>query len=285
MIEKKEFGRTGHMSSRVLFGAAALWSVTQKEADDTYDLLKRYGINHLDTAHSYGDAELRMGPWMKRDRSSFFLATKTDKRTKKEATEELYQSLEKLQTDHIDLWQFHLLVDEQEWEVAMGEGGALEAAIEAKEQGLIKFIGVTGHGLAAPRLHYRSLMKYDFDSVLFPYNYTMMQNSQYSADVNHLMELCKQRSVAVQTIKSLARGEVGEGVNPFATWYDPLTDPSSIAQAVGWVLKNPEVFLNSTGDITLLPTLLQKASESLPLPSDEEMKALVAKERMQALFH
>lgn len=285
MIEKKEFGRTGHMSSRVLFGAAALWSVTQKEADATYDLLKRYGINHLDTAHSYGDAELRMGPWMKRDRSSFFLATKTDKRTKKEATEELHQSLEKLQTDHIDLWQFHLLVDEQEWEVAMGEGGALEAAIEAKEQGLIKFIGVTGHGLAAPRSHYRSLMKYDFDSVLFPYNYTMMQNSQYSADVNHLMELCKQRGVAVQTIKSLARGEVGEGVNPFATWYDPLTDPASIAQAVGWVLKNPEVFLNSTGDITLLPTLLQKASESLPLPSDEEMKALVAKERMKPLFH
>ena len=285
MIEKKKFGRTGHMSSRVLFGAAALGGVTQKEADATYDLLKRYEINHIDTAQSYGEAELRIGPWMKRDRNSFFLATKTDKRIKKEAVDELHQSLEKLQTDHIDLWQFHLLVDEQEWEIAMGEGGVLEAAIEAKQQGLIKYIGVTGHGLGAPRAHYRSLMKYDFDSVLFPYNYTMMQIPQYSEDVNHLMELCKQRSVAVQTIKALAKDEVGDAVNPFATWYLPLTDPVSIARAVGWVFKNPEVFLNSTGDISLLPTLLEKASENLPAPTDEEMEALVAEQGMKPLFH
>ena len=272
------------MSSRVLFGAAALGNVTQKEADATYELLKSYGVNHIDTAHSYGEAELRIGPWMKHDRDSFFLATKTDKRTKKEAMEELSQSLEKLQTDHIDLWQFHFLVDEGEWEIAMGEGGVLEAAMEAKEQGLIKYIGVTGHGLQAPRMHYRSLMKYDFDSVLFPYNYTMMQNPQYSADVNQLMELCKQRSVAAQTIKALARGPLGEGVNPFATWYEPLTDPTAIAKSVFWVLQNPEVFLNSTGDITLLPTLLQKASERILVPTDEEMIALVSEQRMKPLF-
>ncbi|MGB4406177.1 MAG: aldo/keto reductase [Sphaerochaeta sp.] len=284
MIEKMQFGRTGHMSSRVIFGAAALGEVTQKEADETYELLKKYSINHIDTAQSYGEAELRIGPWMKRDRASFFLATKTGKRTKKEAREELHQSLEKLQTDHIDLWQFHFLVDEQEWEIAMGEGGVLEAAIEAKQQGLIKHIGVTGHGLGAPRAHYRSLMKYDFDSVLFPYNYTMMQNPQYSADVNQLMALCKQRGVAIQTIKSLARGPVGEAVNPFATWYEPLTDPSSIATSVGWVLKNPEVFLNSTGDITLLPTLLQKASEPLLVPSEEEMQALASEQGISPLF-
>ena len=284
MIEKKQFGRTGHMSSRVLFGAAALGNVTQKEADETYELLKRYGINHIDTAQSYGEAELRIGPWMKRDRDSFFLASKTGDRTKKGALEHLHQSLEKLQTDHIDLWQLHFLVDEGEWEIAMAEGGVLEAAIEAKEQGLIKYIGVTGHGLQAPRMHYRSLMKYDFDSVLFPYNYTMMQNPQYSADVNQLMELCKQRSVAAQTIKALARGPLGEGVNPFATWYAPLTDPTAIAKSVLWVLQNPEVFLNSTGDITLLPTLLQKASERVPVPTDEEMVALVSEQRMKPLF-
>jgi len=284
MIEKMQFGRTGHMSSRVLFGAAALGKVTQKEADETYELLKKYDINHIDTAQSYGDAELRIGPWMKRDRDSFFLATKTGKRTKKEAMEELQQSLEKLQTDHIDLWQFHFLVDEQEWEIAMGEGGVLEAAMEAKQQGLIKYIGVTGHGLGAPMVHYRSLMKYDFDSVLFPYNYTMMQNPQYSSDVNQLMELCKQRSVAAQTIKAITRKEVGEAVNPFATWYDPLTDPKSIALAVGWVFKNPDVFLNSVGDITLLPTLLEKASEPLLFPSDEEMEALVTEQGMKPLF-
>ena len=284
MIEKKQFGRTGHMSSRVIFGAAALGKVSQKEADETYDLLKKYDINHIDTAHSYGEAELRIGPWMKRDRSSFFLATKTEKRTKGEALDELQQSLEKLQTDHIDLWQFHFLVDEHQWEIAMGEGGVLEAAIEAKKQGLIRYVGVTGHGLGASRAHYRSLMKYDFDSVLFPYNYTMMQNSLYSAEVNQLMSLCKQRRVAIQTIKALARGPLGEAVNPFATWYDPLTEPKAIATAIGWVLKNPEVFLNSTGDITLLPTLLQKASERVNAPSDEEMKALVSTQGMKPLF-
>jgi predicted aldo/keto reductase-like oxidoreductase len=284
MIEKMQFGRTGHMSSRVIFGAAALGEVTQKEADQTYELLKKYDINHIDTAQSYGEAELRIGPWMKRDRDSFFLATKTDKRTKKEALEELYQSLEKLHTDHIDLWQFHCLVDEKEWEIAMGEGGVLEAAIEAKKQGLIKNIGVTGHGLGAPSMHYRSLMKYDFDSVLFPYNYTMMQNPQYSADVNNLMDLCTKRSVAIQTIKSLSKGPVGEAVNHYATWYEPITDPSAIATSVNWVLDNPKVFLNSTGDITLLPTLLQKASEPLFKPSEEDMKALVSEQGIKPLF-
>jgi predicted aldo/keto reductase-like oxidoreductase len=284
MIEKMNFGRTGHMSSRVIFGAAALWEVSQKEADETYDLLKKYDINHIDVAQSYGNAELRVGPWMKRDRDSFFLATKTDKRTKKAAMEELYQSLEKLNTDHIDLWQFHCLIDEKEWETAMGEDGVLEAAIEAKKQGLIKNIGVTGHGILAPQMHFRSLMKYDFDTVLFPYNYTMMQNPQYSADVNKLIELCKNRNVAIQTIKSLSKGPVGEDVNPFATWYKPLTDPKAIATSVNWVLQNPNVFLNSTGDITLLPTLLEKASEPLYSPSDEEMKELTSSQGIEPLF-
>lgn len=284
MIEKMLFGRTGHMSSRVIFGAAALGEVTQKEADETYDLLKKYDINHIDVAESYGDAEIRIGPWMKRDRDSFFLATKTDQRTKKGAMKDLYQSLDRLKTDHIDLWQFHYLIDEQEWEIAMGEGGALEAAIEAKKQGLIKYIGVTGHGITAPNMHYRSLMRYDFDSVLFPYNYSMMQNHQYSEDANRLMNLCKERNVAIQTIKSLSKGPVGEDVNPFATWYKPLTDPAAISKSVNWVLKNPNVFLNSTGDITILPTLLEKASEPLVAPSDEEMKALGASQGIEPLF-
>jgi len=284
MIKKMAFGRTGHMSSRVIFGAAALGTVTQKEADETYDVLKKYDINHIDVAESYGEAELRIGPWMKRDRDSFFLATKTDQRTKQKALEDLYQSLEKLQTDHIDLWQFHCLVDQAEWDIAMGEGGVLEAAIEAKKQGLIKYIGVTGHGLPAPSMHYQSLMKYDFDSVLFPYNFTMMSNPVYRDDVHKLMDLCKQRHVAMQTIKSLSRGPVGDKVNPFATWYEPLTDPSAIAKSVHWVLNNPYVFLNSTGDITILPTLLAKASESMAAPTDEEMQALVREQEIHPLF-
>lgn len=283
-MEYKAFGKTGHTSSRVLFGAAAFWDVSQKEADKTLGLLLDNGINHIDTARSYGDAELRIGPWMKEHRSSFFLASKTNKRTKEEALVELKETLTRLQTDYIDLWQLHYLVEPDEWKTTMSEGGALEAAIEAKEQGLVRFIGVTGHGVEAPSAHLRSLEVYDFDSVLLPYNYTMMQNSLYREQTQKLFEVCKERDIAVQTIKSLARGELGNKEKIYATWYDPLTDEASIQRAVHWVLSNEQVFLNSTGDIRILPHILKAAQETIRKPSDEEMEALVKKEAITPLF-
>jgi len=283
-MEYKAFGKTGHTSSRVLFGAAAFWDVSQKEADKTLGLLLDNGINHIDTARSYGDAELRIGPWMKEHRSSFFLASKTNKRTKEEALVELKETLTRLQTDYIDLWQLHYLVEPDEWKTTMSEGGALEAAIEAKEQGLVRFIGVTGHGVEAPSAHLRSLEVYDFDSVLLPYNYTMMQNSLYREQTQKLFEVCKERDIAVQTIKSLARGELGDKEKIYATWYDPLTDEASIQRAVHWVLSNEQVFLNSTGDIRILPYILKAAQKPIIKPSDEEMEALVKKEAITPLF-
>jgi aryl-alcohol dehydrogenase-like predicted oxidoreductase len=283
-MEYKAFGKTGHTSSRVLFGAAAFGEVSQKEADETLALLLDNGINHIDTARSYGEAELRIGPWMKKHRSSFFLASKTNKRTKEEALEELKQTLKRLQTDHLDLWQLHYLVEPDEWETAMGEGGALEAAIEAKEQGLVRFIGVTGHGVGAPSAHLKSLEVYDFDSVLLPYNYSMMQNSLYREQAEKLFHVCKERSIAVQTIKSLARGELGDKEKLYATWYDPLTDEASIQKAVHWVLSNEQVFLNSTGDIHILPHILKAAQEPIRKPSDKEMEVLVKQEGITPLF-
>lgn len=283
-MEYKAFGKTGHTSSRVLFGAAAFWDVSQKEADKTLGLLLDNGINHIDTARSYGDAELRIGPWMKEHRSSFFLASKTNKRTKEEALVELKETLTRLQTDYIDLWQLHYLVEPDEWKTTMSEGGALEAAIEAKEQGLVRFIGVTGHGVEAPSAHLRSLEVYDFDSVLLPYNYTMMQNSLYREQTQKLFEVCKERDIAVQTIKSLARGELGDKEKIYATWYDPLTDEASIQRAVHWVLSNEQVFLNSTGDIRILPHILKAAQKPIIKPSDEVMEALVKKEAITPLF-
>ncbi|MBG0766311.1 MAG: aldo/keto reductase [Spirochaetaceae bacterium] len=283
-MEYKAFGKTGHTSSRVLFGAAAFGEVSQKEADETLALLLDNGINHIDTARSYGEAELRIGPWMKKHRSSFFLASKTNKRTKEEALEELKQTLKRLQTDHLDLWQLHYLVEPDEWETAMGEGGALEAAIEAKEQGLVRFIGVTGHGVGAPSAHLKSLEVYDFDSVLLPYNYSMMQNSLYREQAEKLFHVCKERSIAVQTIKSLARGELGDKEKLYATWYDPLTDEASIRKAVHWVLSNEQVFLNSTGDIHILPHILKAAQEPIRKPSDKEMEVLVKQEGITPLF-
>ncbi len=269
MIEKLPFGRTGHMSTRVLFGAAALGRVTQAEADKTLETLLEYGINHIDTAASYGDAELRIGPWMKEHRQRFFLATKTEKRTYQGAKEELHRSLERMRVDSVDLWQMHILVDPDEWETAMGPGGALEAFIEAREQGLARFLGVTGHGTTIAAMHLRSLQRFDFDSALLPYNYAMMQNPQYKADFESLLAFCQERQAAVQTIKSLTRGPWGGKPKTHATWYEPFTEQAEIDTAVHYVLNRPGIFLNSAGDIHLLPRVLDAASRFQRMPQSE----------------
>lgn len=283
MIDKYPFGRTGHVSTRTLFGAAALSRVTQDEADRTLELLLEYGINHIDTAASYGDAELRIGPWMKEHRDTFFLATKTGERTYQKAKEEIHQSLERLQVDQVDLLQLHNLVNPQEWDVAMGAGGALDAAIEAREQGLVRFIGVTGHGVTIPTMHMRSLERFDFDSVLLPYNYMMMQNPRYVADFHALMKMCEERDVAVQTIKSLARGGWGGKERHHATWYEPFETSDDIDRAVHWVLTRPNVFLNTVGDIYLLPNVLEAAS-CFTATSQAEADRQMAELEMTALF-
>ncbi|RMF79542.1 MAG: aldo/keto reductase [Chloroflexi bacterium] len=285
MIAKKPFGRTGHESTRIIFGAAALGEVTQAEADRTLDLLLEYGINHIDTAASYGESELRIGPWMPQYRHQFFLATKTLERTYDKAREEFLRSLERLQVDSVDLLQLHYLVGADEWEVAMGAGGVLEWAVEAREQGLLRFIGVTGHDVAIAGMHQRSLERFDFDSVLLPYSYVMMQNPEYAAGFNNVLEICKRRNVAVQTIKSLVHRPWAEGEErTHATWYKPLTEQDAIDAAVHWVLGNEDVFLNSVGDIHLLPKVLDAASRYAQRPSDEAMQAVVNDLEMAPLF-
>jgi aryl-alcohol dehydrogenase-like predicted oxidoreductase len=300
MIDKKAFGRTGHMSTRTLFGAWALQAATPAEADQTLRVLLEHGVNHIDTASSYGNAESLIGPWMDRYREDFFLATKTDERTREKAWDQLHLSLELLCTDRVDLWQLHHLVDPGEWEIAMGPGGALEAAIEARERGLVRFIGVTGHGTTAAAMHRRSLERFDFDSVLLPYNYLMTRNPQYKADFDSLMVLCQDRNVAVQTIKSIARGAAGErrlasltaadrssaqDVEPTPnTWYPPLTAQEDIDQAVHWVLGNEAVFLNTVGDMRLLPRVLDAASRFHTPPAEDAMREQVARLQMIPVF-
>lgn len=278
------FGRSGHMSTRTLFGAAALGSVTQKEADETLEVLQRYGVNHIDVAASYGDAELRLAPWLKHYRAQFFLATKTGQRTAKEAREELYRSLERMQVDYVDLWQLHSLADPIEWDIALSPGGALEAALEAKQQGLIRAIGVTGHGLQIAASHRRSLERYDFDSVLLPYNYITLRNAYYVEQFNALLATCQERNVAVQTIKSIAYKPWLGRQRVHSTWYEPLAEQQDIDLAVHWVLKQPGVFLNTVGDIHLLPKVLDAASRFTTGPTDEEMEDLVTRSGMQPLF-
>jgi aryl-alcohol dehydrogenase-like predicted oxidoreductase len=283
-IEKRPFGRTGHMSTVTIFGAAALSRVSQAEADRTLDVLLHYGVNHIDTAASYGDAELRVGPWMKEHRRDFFLATKTGDRTYAAAKESIHRSLERLRTDQIDLIQLHSLAHPDEWETAMGPGGALEACVEAREQGLVRFIGVTGHGLTIAAMHRRALQRFDFDSVLLPYNWTMMESEVYEHDFETLMKLCQERNVAVQTIKGILRGPWATTARNRATWYEPLEEQSDIDLAVSWVLGRPGIFLNTVGDIHLLPAVLDAASRYERRPADEEMKELVKRSSLTTLF-
>ncbi|HEX8463703.1 MAG TPA: aldo/keto reductase [Abditibacterium sp.] len=284
MIEQLPFGRTGHLSTRTLFGAAALGDVSQAEADQTLELLLEYGVNHIDTAASYGNSETLLGPGMERYRDHFFLATKTGKRTYAEAREEIHQSLEKLRTSQIDLLQLHCLVDDAEWDVAMGPGGALEAAIEAREAGLVRFIGVTGHGLSVARQHKRSLERFDFDSVLLPWNFPMSQNADYAREFHELVAICDARDIAVQTIKSTCRRPWGEQKQTRATWYQPMENQDDIDLAVGWVLGHPNLFLNTAGDIHLLPRTLEAASRFEAAPDDQEMQYLLEKAAMEPLF-
>ena len=284
MIPLAPFGRTGHLSTRTIFGAAAFYSATQAEADPVLDVLLAHGINHIDTAASYGEAEKRLGPWMPRQRDRFFLATKTEERTRQGARESLHRSLERLQTDHVDLFQIHNLSDPQEWEIALGPGGALEAFSEAREQGLTRFIGITGHGLNIAALHRQALERFDFDSVLLPYHYILMQNPQYAADVEALLQVCHERNIAVQTIKGITRSPWHTKPHTHNTWYEPLTDRADIDKAVHWVLGNPNVFLNTAADIHLLPRVFDAASRFTTRPSDAEMNALLNAQQMEPLF-
>jgi aryl-alcohol dehydrogenase-like predicted oxidoreductase len=284
MISVQQFGRTGHQSTRLLFGAAALGNVSQDEADQTMELIREHGINHIDTAASYGDAELRLGPWMETHRSEFFLATKTGERTRADAYNEIQRSLERLRTEQIDLIQLHNLVDEDEWRTAFSPGGALEGVVEAKADGLVRFIGVTGHGITVAAQHLRSLREYPFDSVLLPYNFAMSRDERYIAEFEDLVAVCIERGVAIQTIKSITRGPWGDHRPTANTWYEPLTDQDAIDTAVGWVLGREGVFLNTVGDIHILPKMIDAAERFTQRPSDDQMRALEGAFGLAPLF-
>jgi aryl-alcohol dehydrogenase-like predicted oxidoreductase len=284
MIGRAPFGATGHESSRVVFGAAALGEVSQGEADRALDVVLEHGINHIDVAASYGDAELRVAPWLRRHPDTFFLATKTGERGYRAAREQIRRSLDRLGVERVDSIQLHNLVDVIEWEQALGDDGALRAAVEARDEGLVRFIGVTGHGLSVPEMHRRSLERFPFDSVLAPYNYVQMQDERYADRFEALAAVCGERNVALQTIKSLARRRWDGRTATAATWYEPLREPADIDLAVHWVLGRPEAFLLTTGDVEILPLLLDAAERFERRPSDEEMAALAARSEASPLF-
>jgi aryl-alcohol dehydrogenase-like predicted oxidoreductase len=258
--------------------------MSQDRADELLATVADFGVNHIDTAASYGDSELRLAPWLSRHRGSVFLASKTGERVGTAARAQLERSLERLGVDQLDLIQLHNLVEEDEWDAAHSAGGAVEALAQARDEGLVRFIGVTGHGLRIAGMHLRSLERFDFDSVLLPYNFALLQDLSYRADVERLVDTCSRRRVAVQTIKSLARRRWREGGGPRFSWYEPVTDGAALSRAVRWVLGRPGLFVNSSSDARLLRPTLEAAQASAPPPTDADMQADATALDIEPLF-
>jgi len=287
-MDKIAYGSTGHMSSRILFGAAALGGMRQEKADSVLQMVMDAGINHIDVAASYGDAELRLAPFLQDHRGEFFLATKTGDRTYDGAKASIEASLERMQVEQIDVIQFHNLSKDGEWNTVMGPSGALEAAVEARDQGLVRFIGVTGHGTRIAEMHLRSLAAFDFASVLLPYSFMSMQDEQYAREFEELYAVCLDKGVAMQTIKSIAKRRWQEGdESPRFSWYEPIRENDALRRAVHWVLRRPGIFLNSSSDATLLPGIIQAAEEfdaGNVADLELEVAADVASQELEPLF-
>ena len=284
LIEQAEFGRTGHRSSRVIFGAAALGAMRQERADSLLETVLEFGLNHIDTAASYGESELRLAPFLQQHRSEVFLATKTGDRSGAKARASLERSLERMGVDRVDLIQLHNLVEDDEWEAAYRPDGAVVALAKARDEGLVRFIGVTGHGTRIPRMHIRSLERFEFDSVLFPFNHAMMRSDAYRSDVEALLELCATRGVAAQTIKAVAKRRWADDSQPHYSWYEALPAGEALARGVAYVLGRPQLFLNTSSDGRLLRPILEAAERGEGVPTDAAMEADAAEHGVEPLF-
>ena len=272
MLAHRPFGATGHHSSRIIFGAATLGAMSPERAETTVRLAFQRGVNHLDTAASYGRSEELLAPFLRDHRGDVFLATKTGERSAVGARRDLERSLERLGVDHVDLIQLHNLVEPDELDDVHRPGGAIEALLAARDEGLVRFIGVTGHGLRIARAHLTSLQRFPFDSVLLPWNHVLADLADYASDVAELLEVCAERTVAVQTIKAIARRRWTAGdTAPHYAWYEPLPDGPALQRAVGFVLSDDQLFLNSSSDARLLPALLDAAE--CPVSMDDDALA------------
>ena len=275
-MKKRRFGRTNHESTLAIFGAAAFYEISQKLADQTMELVLASGINHIDVAPGYGQAEDRLGPWMEAERNRFFLGCKTTQRTKSAAHDELRHSLDVLRTESFDLYQFHAVGTMAELDLITRGGGALEAVIEAREEGLIKFIGITGHGLDVPLVFLEALRRFDFDTVLFPINFILYSNPDYRQRAEELLAQCAKRDIGIMVIKSIARGPWGEKLKTNTTWYQPFTEKEWIQNGINFALSQPVTGICTAGDVSLLPDILD-ACENYTSLSLWEQAALISR--------
>jgi aryl-alcohol dehydrogenase-like predicted oxidoreductase len=283
-MEKRRLGRTGHQSSVIIMGTAALGKATQEEADAAIDLALAHGVNHIDIAPSYGDAELRAGPWMAKIRQNIFLGCKTTKRSKGEAWDELQRSLQRLQVDKLDLYQFHAVTTMADLDAIFAPGGALEAFVEAKKQGLTKYLGITGHGLDAPRIQIEALRRFDLDTVMFPLNFVLMANPAFRKDVEELLALAQKRDVGVQCIKSICKAPWGERERRYRPWYEPFDDLATIKASIRYVLSQPITGAPSAADSRLWPAIFDAADRFVPMTEQEQADLIASAGNYEPLW-
>lgn len=283
-MEKRRFGRSGHMSTVAIFGAAALWDVPQSAADMAMERVIAAGLNHIDVAPSYGEAELRLAPWMARERERFFLGCKTMERTREGAEEEMRASLQRLKVDRFDLYQLHAVRTMEELDEVTRKGGALEAVLHARDQGLTRHIGITGHGIHAPAVFLEALRRFDFDSVLFPLNFVQCADPEYRRSAEELIQLCQERDVGMMAIKAIAKGPWGENAHTYQTWYEPFAAGESIQQAVDFVLSYPVTGLCTAGDVDLLHLVIEACDGYTQLGPEARRELIRAGGAYQPLF-
>jgi aryl-alcohol dehydrogenase-like predicted oxidoreductase len=283
-MHTRRFGRTGHMSTLVIFGAFAVGQVSQQEADETVDLLLEHGVNHIDVAPSYDDAERRLGPWLKRHRGRFFVGCKTQLRGREEARQELHTSLQRLQIDAFDLYQLHAVTTMEELDRCFAPGGSMEAILEARDEGLTRYVGITSHGLQAPAVQMAALKRFDFDSLLFPLNVQLWSNETYRRDALALLQMAADRDVGTMIIKSLARAPWGNQKPRYHTWYRPIEDVEAASRAVRFVLSQPVTGIISAGDARLLPMILDAAEHFQPMDETEQVELLATSAAFEPIF-
>ena len=283
-MQTRRFGRTGHMSTVAIFGGAAFSQVSQTDADRIMELVIEAGVNHIDIAPSYGQAEERVGPWMPRERQRFFLGCKTMERTREGAWKELQASLKRLQTESFDLYQSHAITRMDELDAITMKGGALEAFVEARERGLTKYLGITGHGFQAPQIYLEALRRFDFDTVLFPLNFVQMANPEYRGYAEELIAQCKAKDVGTMIIKSITRAPWGDRPHTATTWYEPFEQMDDIQPAVNFALSYDVTGLCTAGDIRVLPLMLQACENYTALSDAEREEMIQSAHKYEPLF-
>lgn len=277
-MEKRMLGRTGHESTIITFGTAGVGRVTQDVADRAIELIFEHGVNHIDIAPTYGEAMERLNPWMPKTRDKIFLGAKTGKRTKDEAWADIKDSMRRLGVDSFDLFQLHGVKTMDELDAVTAPGGALEALVELREQGLTKWIGITGHGPEVARVHLEALRRFDFDTIMFPVSASIFRNPDYAKDARELIAAAQSQNVGIQGIKMIARGGWGDREREMTTWYDPHREQEDIDRALWWMLSQPLHTAPSAGEVTLLDKVLN-AAERFTRLSDSEQEEVVSSQR------